>query len=249
MSAFDMKGRVAVVTGGGRGLGAGIVRCFAEAGAAVVVAARRQHEIDEVAAQVRAAGGEAIAVNTDVTDPDAMEALAEKAVETFGGLHTWVNNAGGSPVIAPLKDLDPAEWDACLRLNLTAVWTGAMAAARRMHEGCIINISSLSAYRGAPGSGHYGACKAAVNSLTMTMALELAPTIRVNGIAPGYVPTEIVMTAMKLSEEDLPGLPDKLGIPLGRLGKPEDIGNLAVYLASPAGEWVTGQTIVCAGGH
>ncbi|MCC5871199.1 MAG: glucose 1-dehydrogenase [Gammaproteobacteria bacterium] len=249
MSPFDMHDQVAVITGGGRGLGEGMAHCFARAGAAVVLAARRQAEIDQVAADVRAAGGRAIAVATDVTDAAAVERLAEAAEKEFGAITTWMNNAGGSPVITPLTQLDPKEWQACVDLNFTSVFTCSVVAARHMESGCIINTSSLASYRGAPGSGHYGACKAAVNSLTMTLSLELAPKIRVNGISPGYVPTEIMMKALKLTDEDLPKLPSQLGIPLGRLGTPEDIGNLCVYLASPAGSWVTGQTIVIAGGH
>ncbi|MEO1059309.1 MAG: SDR family oxidoreductase [Actinomycetota bacterium] len=248
MDAFDLTGRVAVVTGGGQGIGEGIAKNFADAGAAVVVAARSVDRIERVAGEITASGGRAIAVPTDVTDRAALVALAEAAVSEFGGLHVWVNNAGGSPVQSPLADLSDDDWDACLSLNLTAVWKASMIAAQRMGDGgAIINISSPAGDRGVPGSGHYAAAKAGVNSLTKTLSLELAPSIRVNGISPGFVPTEVMMTALSTDEEALEKMAQKR-IPLRRLGTPDDMGSTAVYLASDAGSWVTGQTIIVAGG-
>jgi NAD(P)-dependent dehydrogenase (short-subunit alcohol dehydrogenase family) len=248
VSAFELTGKVAVVTGGGQGIGEGIARNLAEAGAAVVVAARHADRIARVADAIVAAGGRAHAVPTDVTDRSAVTALADAAVEMYGGLHVWVNNAGGSPVRSSLRALDEEEWDACLRLNLTAVWRSSVIAAERMTDGgAIINISSPAGDRGVPGSGHYAAAKAGVNSLTKTLSLELAPAIRVNGISPGYVPTEVMMTALDTDEERLEQLAEKR-IPLRRLGTPDDMGRTAVYLASEAGSWMTGQTLVVAGG-
>jgi NAD(P)-dependent dehydrogenase (short-subunit alcohol dehydrogenase family) len=248
MEAFDLTGRVAVVTGGGQGIGEGIAKNLAKAGAAVVVAARHTDRIDRVAADIIASGGRALAVTTDVTDRAALVALADAAVETFGGLHVWVNNAGGSPVRSPLDELSDEEWEACLRLNLTSVWKASVIAAERMVEGgSIINISSPAGDRGVPGSGHYAAAKAGVNSLTKTLSLEFAPTIRVNGISPGYVPTEVMMTALDTDEEQLEQLAEKR-IPLKRLGTPDDMGSTAVYLASDAGSWMSGQTLIVAGG-
>jgi len=246
--SFDLNGRVAVVTGGGQGIGEGIAAAFAGAGAAVVVAARHADRVDRVAADIVAAGGRALALPTDVTDRAAVVALADAAVREFGGLHVWVNNAGGSPVRTPLRELDDADWEACLRLNLTSVWMASVIAADRMTEGgCIINVTSPAATRAVPGSGHYSAAKAGVNALTLTMSVELAPNIRVNGIAPGYVPTEVMMTALDM---DIPAL-EKLAqarVPLQRLGTPDDMAAAAIYLASDAGSWVTGQTITVAGG-
>jgi NAD(P)-dependent dehydrogenase (short-subunit alcohol dehydrogenase family) len=248
MPSFDLSGKVAVVTGGGQGIGEGIAKTFAGAGAAVVVAARKADRVQRVVDEITASGGRAIGVPTDVTSWDALTALADAAVSTFGGLHVWVNNAGGSPVRTPLKQLTDADWDACIRLNLTAVWKASVIAAERMGEGgTIINVSSPAATRGVPGSGHYGAAKAGVNSLTMTLSLELAPTVRVNGIAPGYVPTEVMMTALDMDVADL----EKMAlarIPLKRLGSPDDIAAAALYLASEAGSWVSGQTITVSGG-
>ena len=201
---FDLSGDVAVVTGAGRGIGEGIATTLAAAGAATI----------------RERGGRAIAVPTDVTDRGAVEALAQQAVDELGGLDIWVNNAGGSPVQAPLAVLDTAEWDATIRLNLTAVWMCTTVAAQHMGDGGrVVNISSKAATTPMPGSGHYGAAKAAVNSLTQTFAKELGPRIRVNCIMPGAVPTEIMMTALRLTDDDLPGLERMLRLPMGRLGE------------------------------
>lgn len=248
MKQFDLSDRVAVVTGGGQGIGEGIAKTLAEAGAAVVVAARHVDRIERVAGEITAAGGRALAVATDVTDRAALVALADAAVGEFGGVHVWVNNAGGSPVRSPLKDLDDNDWDACLRLNLTSVWAASVIAFERMVDGgSIINISSPAGDRGVPGSGHYAAAKAGVNSLTKTLSLEFAPKVRVNGISPGYVPTEVMMIALDTDEEQLEQMAVKR-IPLQRLGTPDDMGSTALYLASEAGSWMTGQTLIVAGG-
>ena len=246
---FDLSGDVAVVTGAGRGIGEGIATVLADAGAAVVCAARRSDEVARVADGIRARGGRALAVPTDVTDADAVEALAAAAVHEFGRLDIWVNNAGGSPIQAPLTELPVEDWDATLRLNLTAVWVCTRAAARHMGDnGRVVNISSRAANSVVPGSGHYAAAKAAVNALTVNFAKELGPRIRVNCVMPGAVPTEIMMTAMRLEEKDLPALEKRLRLPAGRLGTPEDLGAAVLYLVSPASAWVTGQIIAVDGG-
>ncbi len=246
---FDLTGEVAVVTGGGRGIGEGIARTLAAAGAKVVVAARRSDEIDAVAAQIVADGGQAVAVPTDVTDDAAVEALARAAVDTFGRLSIWVNNAGGSPARLPLTELSRADWDNCIALNETAVWIGIVAAARHMDTGSIVNISSGAGTGPVPGSGHYGAAKAAVNSLTQTASAELAPRIRVNGVAPGAVPTEIFRTALGIADDDaLAAAEQAWNIPLGRFGTPLDMGSAVLFLCSPAASWITGETLRVGGG-
>lgn len=246
---FDLTGEVAVVTGAGRGIGEGIARTLAGAGAAVVVAARRNNEVEQVAARIDAEGGDALAVSADVTDPDALAHLVDATRERFGRCSIWVNNAGGSPVRAPLLDLERATWDQTIALNLTAVWEASVLAARTMESGSIINISSLAGFGPVPGSGHYAAAKAAVHSLTQTLARELAPRIRVNAIAPGSVPTEVMMEALQLERDDLEQYRARARIPLERLGTPDDIGATALYLASPAAAWVTGQILVVSGGQ
>ncbi len=245
---FDLTGETAVVTGAGRGIGEGIARVLAAAGANVICAARRKNEIERVAGEINAAGGRAIAWETDVTNEQAVKALAQTAVKEMGGLHMWVNNAGGSPVQTPLLKLDRQEWDNTMALNLTAIWHCTRIAAETMQEGRILNISSIAAEDVIPGSGHYSAAKAGVNMLTKTFAQELGPRIRVNCIMPGAVPTEIMMKAMQLQDDDLPGLEAMLKLPAGRLGTPQDLGAAALFLLAPASAWVTGQNIRISGG-
>jgi NAD(P)-dependent dehydrogenase (short-subunit alcohol dehydrogenase family) len=250
LDQYRLDGDVAVITGGGRGLGEGIARALSEAGASVVVAARRANEVERVASEIEAAGGKALAVPTDVTNSQDLEALAQAAVDRFGKLTIWVNNAGGSRAMGPLVDLAPKDWQDCVDLNITAVWAATVSAVKRMTEGgSIVNISSLVARGPIPGSGHYGAAKAAVNSLTETFARELAPKIRVNAIMPGYIPTEVMMAALGVEEAGLQKLAQDLAIPMGKFGTPQDIAAAVVYLCSPASGWVTGQMLPVTGGH
>ena len=249
LDQYRLDGQVAVVTGGGRGLGEGIAHALSDAGAAVVVAARRAAEVDKVAADINAKGGKALAVPTDVTNSQALEALAQAAVDNFGKLTILVNNAGGSRAMGPLTELSAKDWQDCIDLNITAVWAATLAAVKRMTEGgSIVNISSLVARGPIPGSGHYGAAKAAVNSLTETFARELAPRVRVNAIEPAWIPTEVVMNALGIDESGLPDLLEKAKIPAGRFGTPMDIGAAVVYLSAPASGWITGQIWPVTGG-
>lgn len=249
LEAYRLDGKVAVVTGGGRGIGEGIAHALSEAGAAVVLAARRREDVEKVAADIAAKGGRAVAVPTDVTDARSLEALAEAAVGTFGSLGIWVNNAGGSTYMGPLTGATPDAWRHCMDVNLTAVWAGTVAAVKRMEDGgSVVNISSRAARGPVPGSGHYGAAKAAVNSLTETFARELAPRIRVNAIEPAWIPTEVVMNALGIDESGLPDLLEQAKIPAGRFGTPLDIGAAVVYLSAPAAGWVTGQIWPVTGG-
>lgn len=245
---FDLSGQVAVVTGGGRGIGAGIARSFVECGASVVVAARRIDEIEAVARQLRDAGGKAVALATDVTELEQLENLARGALNEFGSLSIWVNNAGGSSMRMPSAELPREEWHRTIALNLTAVYEGTLVAAQHMDGGCVINITSGAGTGPVPGSAHYGAAKAGVNSLTWTLAAELAPDIRVNAVAPGAIPTEVMLQALGKDESQLDEILAEWKIPLERLGTPHDIGAACVYLASPAASWVSGEIIRVGGG-
>lgn len=248
---FDLSGKSAVVTGAGRGIGEGIAKLLAEAGANVVCAARSENQIARVADEITGGSspGNAVAQVTDVTSEAAMDALAERAVAEFGRLDIWVNNAGGSLVSAPVTELDPAEWVNTLHVNLSSVFYGIRAAARHMKEGgSIVNTSSMAGRDPFPGSGHYCAAKAGVNQLTRTVALELGPQkIRVNAILPGFVPTDTVKKALDMKDEDFGPLLEQLNLPAGRLGTPRDIAACVLYLVGDSGEWVTGQCLTVAG--
>lgn len=251
LDRFRLDGHAAVVTGAGRGIGRAIALALAEAGADVVVSARRTHEIEAVAGEVRDRGRKGVAVTADMLDMKQIEALAEQAQQALGKITIWVNNAGGADdrVARNLIDVPEYQWDFQDGLNLKAVWAGATAAAKRMGEGSsIVNISSIAAFRPSPGNGPYAAAKAGVNSLTRTMAVELAPKIRVNAVAPGPIPTEVFMEFLKLTEDMLPALTKTIGVPMQRLGEEDDIAAAVVYLCSPAAKWVTGEILNVTGG-
>lgn len=252
LDQFKLDGQVAVVTGAGKGIGRGIVLSLAQAGADVAVAARNEAEIAAVAAEVEALGRRAIAVPTDVTEADQLSRLAERCVAELGALTIWVSNAGGLPDATPryLTRTPADRFDAQIALNLTSVWQGAVVAAEHMSEngGVIINISSRAAMGPQLKNGPYGASKAAVNSLTSTLAVELAPGIRVNAVAPGPIPTENFIESTHLDPAENPQLAKQLGIPLGRLGRDVDIGAAVVFMASPAASWITGQCLYVTGG-
>lgn len=247
MNPYRLEGKVAVVTGGGKGIGRGIALCLAEAGADIVVCARTAADVRSVAAEVEALGRRAIAISADVTQEDQVRMAAEAGKE-LGGPHIWVNNAGGLPDATPryLTKTPTDRWDAQIDLNLKAVFIGCKIAAEYIKTGAIINISSRAAMGGNIKNGPYGASKAAVNSLTQSFALELAPRIRVNAVAPGPIPTENFNQSTRFPE----GKPieDIIGVPLKRLGTPEDIGHAVVFMASDASSWVTGQCLYVTGG-
>jgi NAD(P)-dependent dehydrogenase (short-subunit alcohol dehydrogenase family) len=251
---FRLDGQVAVVTGGGRGIGEGIALGLADAGADVVVAARRENEVEAVAEKIRGMGRKALAVKTDVMDVEQVGALAQRAFDEFGKLSCWVSNAGGADDRVPrtFMDMPERQWDFQLNLNLKAVWTGAQAASRIMKDnggGTIINISSSAAGSPSPFNGPYAVAKSGVDNLTQTLSVELARYgIRVNGISPGPIPTEVFLEFLGLKEEDIPALGERFQIPLGRVGTPEDIAPAVVYLASSASSWMTGSTVVIKGG-
>lgn len=252
LDSFNLTGQVAVVTGGGKGIGRGIALALAEAGADVAVAARNADDLDAVVKEIEGRGRRALAVVTDVTDAQQMQQLAQRTAAELGRPGIWVNNAGGLPDATPryLTKTAEANWDAQIDLNLKAVWSGSVCAAQAMgaEGGVIINISSRTAYGAQPKNGPYAAAKAATNSLTKTLSVELAPNIRVNAVAPGPVPTQNFYESTGTSAEQIPQLESALGIPLARVGSVEDIGAAVVFMASPAASWITGQCLYVDGG-
>ncbi len=254
LDSFRLDGEVAVVTGAGKGIGRAIAIGLAQAGADVAIASRTQSDLDAVAEEIRALGRRALPLATDATDMNALEQLAQRTVAELGKLTIWVNNAGGIPDGTPryLTRTSEENFDAQIDLNLKAVWMGATVAAKVMNEGggSIVNISSRSAFGPQVKNGPYGAAKAAVNSLTTTMAWEVAPNVRVNAVAPGPVPTENFDDCMGTdTDEKREQLLKHIGIPMQRYGKPEDIAAAVVYMASPAASWVTGQCLYVTGGR
>ena len=248
LSRYSLEGRVAVVTGAGRGIGQGIAEDFAKAGARVILAARRTEEIKQVEQRIRNAGGTAIAVTADVTKSRDLDKLGSTAIKEYGKLTDWVNNAGGSPLRMPAKELPRDEWHKTIALNLTSIYEGCLTAERYMEKGSIINITSGAGTGPVPGSAHYGAAKAGTNSLTWTFAAEFAPNIRVNAVAPGSIPTEVMLKAIGKDETQLDSILEEWNIPLGRLGTPEDISSACIYLSSDAASWVSGEILRVGGG-
>ena len=248
LDRYSLEGRVAVVTGAGRGIGQGIAEDFAKAGAKVVLAARRTEEIKGVEQRIREVGGTAIAITTDVTKSSDLDKLGSTAINEFGKLTDWINNAGGSPLRMPAKELPREEWHKTIALNLTSIYEGCLTAERYMEKGSIINITSGAGTGPVPGSAHYGAAKAGTNSLTWTFAAEFAPNIRVNAVAPGAIPTEVMLKAIGKDETQLDSILEEWNIPLGRLGTPEDISSACIYLSSDAASWISGEILRVGGG-
>ena len=245
----SLAGRVAVVTGASRGLGRAMAVALAEAGADVAVAARARSALEETAHLVEACGVRALALATDVASYASMEALMAHTVSALGRLDVLVNNAGIARV-APLAEASLDDWRAIVDVNLSGVFHGCRAAAPyliRQRAGKVINLASVLAAAGLPGYTMYAATKGGVISLTRALAVEWARhNVQVNAIAPGWFVTEMNEAAFAD-----PKIHERLtrDIPARRTGRLEEIGPLAVYLASSGSDFMTGQTIFLDGGH
>jgi 7-alpha-hydroxysteroid dehydrogenase len=248
LDRFKLTDRVAIVTGAGKGIGRGTAIALAEAGADVVCAARTESDIEDTAREVRARGRRALAVVTDVLQTEHLERLVDATVEEFGRLDVLINNAGGT---GPRAALDTSEgyFERALRMNVTQAFLLSRLSIPRMVEtaggGAIVNISSRSSNMVQTGFVAYAAGKAALNMMTRNLAAEVAPKVRVNAIASGGVATdalEVVLTNDALREQF------ERNTPMGRPGSVEDIAACALYLASPAGGWVTGKIFEVDGG-
>jgi 2-deoxy-D-gluconate 3-dehydrogenase len=244
---FDLTGRSAIVTGGGRGIGFGIATRLLEAGANVLVA-DRSNTGDGAVDSLSAARGKVIWTNADVTDAAAGTDLVQLCVDEFGSVDVLVNNAGIYP-LAPFVDVTAQLYDDIMAVNLRAVFFVSQAVAQRMIAqgtgGTIVNMASQDGFRPTlPGLAPYGASKAGVLELTRNMALELAPHgIRVVSVAPGVIMTEGTRAGLEQGANAL-----NARIPLGRVGTPDDIATVVTFLASPAAGYVTGENILVDGG-
>lgn len=258
-----LDGQVALVTGGGTGIGFGIAELLAELGAHVVLASRKPENLEEAATKLRAAGGQVSTVPVDVRDPERVKAMVEQVVTERGRIDLLVNNAAGN-FYAPSESLSPNAWKSVVEIDLYGTFFCSQAVVPVMKQqggGRIVSISMTLHYRGWPQMAHATAAKAGVDALTRTLAVEWAPHgIRINAIAPGPIPTEGVRKAFTPPASS--GIPDvfaaadaamekyaRKAIPLGRWGTPRDIGQMVAFLASPAGEWITGSIFVVDGGE
>jgi 3-oxoacyl-[acyl-carrier protein] reductase len=242
---FSVSGQTALITGASSGIGKVIAEQFAADGANVVICSRERDNVQPVADGITDAGGEALAVECDVTDREAVNAVVAATVETFGGVNTLVNNAGAS-FMANFEDISENGWKTIVDINLHGTYHCSQAAGAVMRErggGSIVNIASVAGQQGSPYMSHYGASKAAVINLTKSLAFEWADDdVRVNGIAPGFVATPGVESQMGVTGENI----DRTEVKR-RIGVSEEIADIAQFLASPASSYIVGETLTAQG--
>ena len=247
---FDLNGKVALVTGGNGGIGLGMALGLARAGARVVVVARDARKSEEAVAALRAAGSDAFALSADVTDEAAVAKLFDDAAARCGRLDILVNNAGTN-IRKPVDQLSLAEWNQVMDTNATSAFLCCRAAYphfKRAGGGKVINIGSMLSIFGAAFAPAYGASKGAIVQLTKSMATAWARDgIQVNAILPGWIVTALTDAA----REQVPALTERVvsRTPAGRWGQPEDLAGIAVFLASPASDFITGTAIPVDGGY
>ena len=246
---FDLKGKVALITGSTRGIGKSIAEEMARAGAKVVISSRKAQACEAVLKEFHARGQEAIAVPCNVGYREQLQALVDRTVEHFGGIDIVVCNAASNPVFGPLIDVPDDAFDKIMLTNVKSVfWLANMTLPQMAARGggALVIISSIGALRGSTVNGLYGTSKAAEIGLCRALAVEWGPhNVRVNSILPGLVKTDF---ARALWEDDERRKRREEMTPLRRLGEPKDIGGVAVFLASEAAAFITGQTIVADGG-
>ena len=246
---LDLSGRVAIVTGASRGIGRSIAEHYARAGAAVVLSSRKQAALDEVAARISANGGKAIGIAAHSGDKDALIALVDQTVAHYGRLDVLVNNAATNPHFGTILEAEDSHWQKTLEVNLLGnVWLtqAAVPVMRATGGGKIINVASIVGLKPGRYQGIYSITKAAVISLTKTLASELgADNIQVNAIAPGLVRTKFAQ-ALWENEDVLAHILAQT--PAGRIGQPEDMAGIALFLAAPASDFTTGAVFVLDGG-
>jgi sorbose reductase len=249
LDLFDLHGRTALVTGASSGIGTKVAEAYLQAGAQVAIAARHFEVLEKVAEELASTGATVMPIGCDVTQPDQVSRMVDQVTAELGGIDIAVCNAGIITVKAMLE-MSPEEFQDIQNTNVTGVFLTAQAAARAMvrqgRGGAIINTASMSGHiiNIPQQAGHYCASKAAVIHLTKAMAVELAPhNIRVNSVSPGYIRTELVEPMAEYHRQWEPK------VPLGRLGRPEELTGLYLYLASEASSYMTGSDVVIDGGY
>ena len=250
MSVFDLTGRTAFVTGASRGIGKVIAIALAQASADVALAARSEEGLAATAAEITALGRKAFVLPLDVTRQADVTAAVDEAIRLLGQLDIVVNNAGGSNFVVPMLDMRISGWEKVLRLNLDATIYVCQAVGTHMTSrgtGSVINVASVAGLSGTPGLISYGAAKAAVISVTKTLAVEWGPAgVRVNALCPGWTATDL---NRGLWDSPDGGKAVVAGVPMGRWGRAEEMAGPAVFLASDASSYMTGQTLVVDGGQ
>ncbi len=246
-----LDGRVAIITGGGTGIGLAIAHEYARLGARLVLASRSREHLDPAAQELRAQGAEVLAIPTDVRSPDQVDQLMEETLQQFGGLDILVNNAAGN-FICPAEKLSPNGWNAVINIVLNGTFYCSRAAGLRMIEsrrgGNILNIVAAYAWTGGPGTIHSACAKAGVVTMTRTLAVEWARfKIRANAIAPGPVETEGAGSKLWATTEVREAM--LRGVPRGRIGAPQEIARAAAYLVSDYADYITGEVLVMDGGQ
>ena len=247
---FDLSGKVAIITGASRGIGLAIAEAFSDVNAKVVLSSRKQEDLDKAAEKINSAGGEALAFAAHTGDAEAIHHLLEKTIDNFGGVDILVNNAGTNPHFGPLLTAEESHWDKILDVNLKGYFRMIKACAASMRErggGKVINMASVSGLRATPGLGIYGVSKAGVLMLTKVLAVELAAdNIQVNAIAPGLIKTRFSRALWETPSLQKSVMGD---IPQSRIGLPEEVTGIALYLASQASSFTTGGVFVVDGGQ